>query len=72
MLPYWMNAGVYVLSPEIFRRLPLKGDHEDTTFPALAVEGKLFGYRSKAYWRTVDTFKDLTEAERELPELALT
>lgn len=71
LLPYWMNAGVYVLSPEFFRRLPHKGDHEDTAFPALSVQGKLFGYRSKAYWRTVDTFKDLTEAERELPELAL-
>ncbi len=72
LLPYWVNAGVYVLSPQFFRRLPLKGDHEDTAFPALSVQGKLFGYRSKAYWRTVDTFKDLTEAERELPELALT
>ncbi len=71
LLPYWMNAGVYVLSPDFFRRLPMKGDHEDTAFPALSVQGKLFGYRSKAYWRTVDTFKDLTEAERELAETAL-
>ena len=71
LLPYWMNAGVYILSPEFFRRLPLKGDHEDTTFPALSVQGKLFGYRSKAYWRSVDSFKDLTEVERELPETAL-
>ncbi len=71
LLPYWMNAGVYVLSAEFFRRLPLKGDHEDTAFPALSVQGKLFGYRSKAYWRTVDTFKDLTEAERELAEITL-
>jgi len=72
LLPYWMNAGVYILSAEFFRRLPLRGDHEDTAFPALSVQGKLFGYRSKAYWRTVDTFKDLTEVERELREIALT
>ena len=71
LLPYWLNAGVYILSPEFFRRLPLKGDHEDTAFPALSVQGKLFGYRSKAYWRSVDTFKDLTEAERDLRESAL-
>ena len=71
LLPYWMNAGVYVFSREFFRRLPLKGDHEDTAFPALSVQGKLFGYRSKAYWRTVDTFKDLTEAEHELAEITL-
>ena len=72
LLPYWLNAGVYILSPEFFRRLPLKGDHEDTAFPALSVQGKLFGYKSKAYWRSVDTFKDLTEAERELRKSALT
>ena len=71
LLPYWMNAGVYLFSPEFFRRLPATGDHEDTAFPALSVQGKLFGYRSKAYWRTVDTFKDLTEAEHELAEITL-
>ena len=71
LLPYWLNAGVYILSPEFFRRLPLKGDHEDTAFPSLSVQGKLFGFHSKAYWRSVDTFKDLTEAERELREMAL-
>ena len=71
LLPHWINAGVYVLSPEFFRHLPLKGDHEDTAFPLLSDEGKLFGYRSKAYWRSIDSFKDLKEAERELTELAL-
>ncbi|MCH7523045.1 MAG: hypothetical protein IH920_04650, partial [Chloroflexi bacterium] len=45
------------------------GDHETTTFPELAAEGKLFGYRSRAYWRTVDTFKDLTEAAGEVAML---
>ena len=54
----------------IFRRLPKRGDHETTTFPELAAEGKLFGYRSRAYWRTVDTFKDLTEAAAEVREMA--
>lgn len=66
VLPHWINAGVYVLSREFFRRLPAKGDHEDTTFPELAAEGKLFGYKSRAYWRAVDSVKDLNEAEREL------
>ncbi len=66
VLPHWINAGVYVLAPEFFRRLPTKGDHEDTTFPELAAEGKLFAYKSRAYWRPVDSIKDLNEAEREL------
>ncbi len=68
LLPYWINAGVYALSPEFFALLPEKGDHEDTTFPRLSAEGKLFGYKSTAFWRSIDTFKDLKEAERELPQ----
>ncbi len=70
LLPHWMNAGLYVLAPDFFRRLPERGDHETTTFPELAAEGKLFGYRSRAYWRTVDTLKDLTEAAAEVGEMA--
>ena len=69
MLPHWINAGVYALAPDFFRRLPERGDHERTTFPELAAEGKLFGYRSRAYWRSIDTFKDLTEAATEVGEL---
>lgn len=68
-LPYWINAGIYILSPEFFQRLPEKGDHETTTFPELAAEGRLFGFKSRAYWRPVDSIKDLKEAERELMEL---
>ncbi len=69
ILPHWINAGVYALSPEFFTHLPVKGDHEDTAFPLLSDRGKLFGYRSRAYWRSIDSFKDLKEAELELPEL---
>jgi len=70
LLPYWINAGVYVFSPGLFPLLPERGDHEDTTFPRLSGEGRIFGYKSKAFWRTIDTFKDLQEAERELEQLA--
>lgn len=65
-LPYWVNAGIYVLSREFFGLLPERGDHEMTTFPALAAEGRLYGYKSSAYWRAVDSMKDLTEAAKEL------
>ena len=71
-LPYWINAGIYVLAPEFFQRLPEKGDHETTTFPQLAAEGRLFGFKSRAYWRPVDSIKDLKEAERELQQMART
>lgn len=66
VLPYWINAGIYVLSRSFFASLPEVGDHETKTFPALAAEGKLFGYKSEAYWRPVDSIKDLSEAEKEL------
>ncbi len=70
LLPHWINAGVYALAADFFRRLPERGDHERTTFPELAAEAKLFGYRSHAYWRSIDSFKDLTQAAAEVGELA--
>jgi NDP-sugar pyrophosphorylase family protein len=65
-LPYWINAGVYVLSREFFAGLPDIGDHEDELFPRLAVEGRLRAFRSRAYWKGIDTVKDLAEVEKHL------
>ena len=45
LLPYWVNCGVYVLDDEAIERLPERGDHETTTFPELAAEGRLRAYR---------------------------
>jgi NDP-sugar pyrophosphorylase family protein len=64
-LPYWINAGVYALSPSIRDLLPERGDHETTTFPQLAREGRLGGYRTQGYWRGVDTIKDVNEVAAE-------
>jgi len=68
-LPYWINAGVYVLEPEIVARLPKRGDHEDTTFPELASDGRLAGFHIHGYWRGIDTLKDVAEATSELERL---
>ncbi len=62
----WINAGVYVLERDILEELPSLGDHETTTFPKLAVEGRISAYQSRAFWRSVDSFKDLREAEEAL------
>lgn len=66
--PYLINAGVYVFGPEFTELLPELGDHERTTFPRLARERRLAGFPlpQGAYWRAIDTTKDLTEAAREL------
>jgi NDP-sugar pyrophosphorylase family protein len=62
-LPHWVNAGVYVLDDEALERLPERGDHEQSTFPALAEEGRLFAFRHEGLWITVNTPKDLQRAE---------
>ena len=65
-MPYWINAGVYVLSRDIQEQMPELGDHENSTFPSLASQGKLTAFRSRAFWRSVDSFKDLREVEERM------
>jgi NDP-sugar pyrophosphorylase family protein len=62
LLEEWVNSGVYVLGEEALARLPERGDHEQTTFPELAAEGRLRGYRHAGVWLTVNTPKDLRRA----------
>jgi NDP-sugar pyrophosphorylase family protein len=62
-LPHWVHAGVDVLDEEAIARLPEQGDHERTTFPELAAEGKLYGFRHEGLWLTVNTPKDLRAAD---------
>ena len=63
-LPHWVNSGVYVLDQEALERLPERGDHEQSTFPELAQEGKLYAFRHEGLWITVNTPKDLMRAEQ--------
>lgn len=67
-IPYWVNCGVYVLSPEALARFPERGDHETTAFPELAAERKLRAYRHDGMWLTVNTPKDLRRAEEHVVE----
>ncbi|MGQ0571152.1 MAG: nucleotidyltransferase family protein [Armatimonadota bacterium] len=71
-LPYWINAGIYVLSREVIPLFPEAGDHETTTFPRLVEQRRLGAYKSRDYWRAVDTVKDLNEVSHELERLLLT
>jgi NDP-sugar pyrophosphorylase family protein len=69
--PFEVNAGVYVFSPAFAALLPERGDHERTTVPRLARERRLAGFPlpQGAYWRAIDTAKDLREAAKELASL---
>jgi NDP-sugar pyrophosphorylase family protein len=61
-VPYWVNCGNYVLSEEAIDRFPERGDHESTTFPELAADGRLRAYRHRGLWLTVNTPKELRVA----------
>jgi NDP-sugar pyrophosphorylase family protein len=63
---HWVSCGVYVLGQEALERFPERGDHETTTFPELAAEGRLRAYRHEGLWLTVNTPKDLRLAEEHL------
>jgi NDP-sugar pyrophosphorylase family protein len=65
-LPYWVSTGLYVLGEEAIARLPERGDHETTTFPELAGEGRLRAFRHEGLWLTVNTPKDLRRAQEYL------
>jgi NDP-sugar pyrophosphorylase family protein len=63
-LPHWVNVGLYVLEPEALERFPERGDHERSTFPELAREGRLYAFRHDGIWLTVNTPKQLQAADQ--------
>jgi len=65
---FWVNCGNYVLSEEAIERFPEKGDHESSTFPELAAEGRLRAFRHDGLWLTVNTPKELRVASDHLAE----
>ena len=71
LTPWPVNAGVYVFAPGFTPLLPDTGDHERSTFPELARQRQLAGFPipEDAYWRAIDTVKDLESAARELSAL---
>jgi NDP-sugar pyrophosphorylase family protein len=68
LLPNWVSCGTYVLGEEALALLPERGDHETTTFPALAGRGRLGAFRHAGLWLTVNTPKELRIADEHLRE----
>jgi len=54
-----INAGIYVLEPEIFKYIPNEGKAmlEKDVFPKLAKEGKLYGYPFEGKWYDTGTLE---------------
>jgi len=55
-----INAGVYVLNPEIFKYIPKgrKVSLEREVFPKLSEEGKLYGYVFDSLWMDIGKLED--------------
>ena len=66
-LDQWVSCGIYALGEEALERFPERGDHESTTFPELAAEGRLRALRHEGIWLTVNTPKDLRVAASTSP-----
>ena len=64
-LPYWANTGTFIASPAFFDFLPECGD-EDATIEYLVSEKKVGSFCTNFYSRTIDTPKDIQEAQADL------
>ena len=62
LLDDWVNSGVYVARRGGARAAARAGRPRAETFPELAAEGKLRGFRHEGVWLTVNTPKDLRRA----------
>ena len=65
----WINAGTYVLEPSFLFRIPprLNVSVERETFPRLLQQpGRLFGYRTDAYWLDIGTPEKYLQAHTDV------
>jgi mannose-1-phosphate guanylyltransferase/phosphomannomutase len=62
---FWVNSGVSILAPDIFRWIPEGGfcDLPRDVFPEVAVSGTLFGYQLSGYRCAVDSPERYREAQ---------
>jgi mannose-1-phosphate guanylyltransferase len=65
---HWINAGTYVLEPSVLDRIAPEGrvSIERETFPALAAEGRLYGYEAETYWVDAGTVPTYLQAQLDL------
>jgi NDP-sugar pyrophosphorylase family protein len=64
-----INSGIYTFDRQIIDYLPEKGSLEKVTFPTLANLRLLKAYYITSFWLTINTLKDLENAEHELRKL---
>jgi NDP-sugar pyrophosphorylase family protein len=67
ILDHWIHAGIDLFKSDVLDRFPSHGQMEETIFVELAKEQQLKAYMvdPKFYWRSIDSPKDLQEADKE-------
>jgi len=63
------SSGIYAFDRDILSHLPREGDIEKTTLPELTRKKRLKVYVHNGRFLTVNTLKELEEAERDLKEM---
>ena len=63
-----MNAGIYVLEPEVLRMIPAGRElsMEREIFPYLQAEGRLRAYVSSSYWKDIGTPRSYLAASHDV------
>lgn len=64
--PAWVNGGVYVFRPALWRHLPESGSLERDVLPTLTARGELYGRHCAGRFWDIGTPEDWERAEREL------
>ncbi|MBS1565137.1 MAG: glucose-1-phosphate cytidylyltransferase, partial [Bacteroidetes bacterium] len=62
----WINAGFFVLKPEVFRYLGEDANDtmwEDTPLEKLAADNQLAAYQHTGFWKCMDALRDKLELE---------
>ena len=69
-----INAGAYVLSPEVFKYIPdgKKVSIEREVFPKLAQEGRLYGHKVNGLWMDIGKPKEYLEANKTILDSTIT
>lgn len=60
----WVNADCFVLDKRVLQHLQGQCDLESQVFWPLSEQGQVSTYRHEGFWITVETRRDLAEAER--------
>jgi mannose-1-phosphate guanylyltransferase len=65
---FFCSMGVYVFDRKVLKYLPKRGDVERTTFPMLARMNKLKAFKHDGSFITVNSLRELEEADEALKE----